>query len=609
MFRFHPNYKFIQLHKKLTDAIEKGSNLYCLKTEDGMNIRKIFIKILDPTIKIEEVRYLMAIYGEIVDMRINIGHERVRMKNRGYVTYKRCCDATKALLSRKNFQEYFHINAADTWLQPDYIGYTLMLNVNEKIDNNESEILSILDDDCLLHVMSFLEPNDVFMLKKVCSKFHDLADYYFRTIKTLSLTTVTGFKRMTLLEAKLICEKVGKNVTRLTIDSEKFNNQRILSLIPKYFLNVKHLKLVGFRLDSKEFWCQMKKILLSLETLDLSDNSLIHESFMNCFKKSKIINLKSLNVSNSNVIGDFLENVLFLNKLDISGCRNINGRHLIPYTKGNKNLLSLNIGRCPNIYGRALNEMLINAQQLTSITLNNYYVDEDTSRFVIPNINSMINLKELSIHNLNYPPCDQLLRTINLNNSIEILDISYGNLTLTTIYAISTMKKLRKLIMNFKTAVSDDLIDYLVNMEHLEEIHIAGCSHLSAENVLRLFNIRSLKFIDISCCYGFTNDFIFQAATLIIENLPRERLIIHVGLTEIDHIVIQHAVYENVKKYIYLSWKTAKNTEHDYDIDDENNKTENQQEFMLYNLDDIINVLSNIDDCDPKIVAEIKRNL
>ncbi|CAG9806732.1 unnamed protein product [Chironomus riparius] len=578
MFRYHPNSHFIQLYKQLSDTIE-SDNQYCLKTEDGTDIRKLYFKIHQRSLNIDKLNHILHAFGEIEDMKINISPGKVRMKNRGFVTYKTCCDATKALLSRKNFDEYFKLNAADTWLQPDYVGHPQIINVNAKISNSESELLSILDDDCLLHVISFLEPNDVFMLKKVCSKFHDLADYYFRTLKTLRLT-VTGLKRMTLLEVKLICERVC-NVTRLSIDSEKFNNQRILSLIPRYFPNLKHLKVVGFRLNSKEFWCQMKKILLSLESLDLSDNSSIHESFMNCYKKSKIINLKSLNVSNSNVIGDFLENVLFLSKLDISGCRNVNGRHLIPYTKGNKNLLSLNIGRCPNIYGCEINEMLINALQLKSLTINNYYLDEDMSKTVIPNINSMINLKELSIHNLNYPPCDQLLKTINLSNSIEILDISYGNLTLTTIYAISTMKKLRKLIMNFKTAVSDDLIDYLVDLEHLEEIHIAGCSHLSAENVLRLFNIKSLKFLDISCCYGFTNDFIFQAATLIIETMPRQRVIINVGLTEIDQTAIQHAVYENIKRYIYLSLKTAKNTEHDYDIDEESNKSETMQ----YNLD------------------------
>ena len=274
--------------------------MYCLKTEDGINIRKLYIKVIDSSIKIEEVRYLLSIYGEIVDMKINLGPGKVRMKNRGYVTYSRSCDATKALLHRKNFHEYFLLNAADTWLQPEFFNnfeLSKFFNVNANIDNSESKILSILDDDCLLHVMSFLEPNDVFMLKRVCSKFNDLADYYFRTIKALNLTTLEGFKRMTLLEAKMICEKVGSNVTRLSVDSEKFNNQRILGLIPKYFPNLKHLKLVGFKLDCKELWNQMKNILLNLETLDLSDNSLIHENFMNCFEKAAVPKgLKLINV-------------------------------------------------------------------------------------------------------------------------------------------------------------------------------------------------------------------------------------------------------------------------------------------------------------------------
>lgn len=531
---------------------------------------------------------MLSIYGDISDMKINLGPGKVRMKNRGYVTYRWSCDATKALLSRKNFHDYFQLSAADTWLQPDYndiIDSLNLMNVNEKIDNSESQLLSILDDDCLLHVMSFLEPNDVFVLKRVCSKFNGLADYYFRTIKALELTTAVGYKRMTLLEAKLICEKIGKNVTKLSVDNEKFNSPRILSFVPKFFPRLKHLKLVGFKLDSKEFWNQMKQVLKTLETLDLSDNSLIHESFVSSFAKVTTPNLRSLIVSNTNVTGDFLKNVHFLTFLDISGCRNINGRDLIPYVKANKNLLSLNIGRCPNVYGRALNEILINSQQLTSITLNNYYVDEETSRFIIPNINSMVNLKELVIQNLNYPPCDQLLRTINLKNRIEMLDISYGNLTLTTIYAISTMKNLRKLVMNFKSNVSDDLIDYLVDIHGLEEIHIAGCSYLSSESVLRLFSIKSLQFLDISCCYGFSNDFIHEAIAKIIENLPRNCLTCHVGLTEIDQTILDDANYLNYKKYLHLSWKTARNIEHDYDIDEENNKATDQQEFTQYNLD------------------------
>jgi hypothetical protein len=531
---------------------------------------------------VDELKYILSVYGAVEEIVINVGPGKQRMKNRGYVTYKTIYDATKALISRKNFQEYFHLSACDTWLQPDYKNKFRTKHVDYRIDNYQCEMLQILDDDCLLHVMSFLDPLDVLTMKEVCSKFDELSEFYFRTIRSLNFMEMKGRKRMTLLEAKMICEKVGKNVTKLSINSDKFNNQRILNFIPTYFKKLKYLKVIGFKLDSIHFWHQMKPILLNLKVLDLSDNSFIHENFLNCFKMNSG-NLKELNVSNSNVSSDFLENVQFLEHLNISGCRNINGRQLIPYAMANKNLKSLNIGRCPNVYGRALNEMLLNAQQLEFVTLNNYYIDEDTSRFIIPNINTMINLKSVSIQNINYPPCDQLLRTINLENSIENLNISYGNLTLTTVYAISTMKNLKKLVMNFKTSVCDDLIDYLIDKEKLEEFHIAGCSALSPENVLRLIEIRALQFLDISRCYGFTNDFVIELYEKLKSTSPREKFVMLCGQTEIDVNIGDDLKMKDYREYLHIKWETTKNAEHDYDIDEENNKAEQPQE--CYNLD------------------------
>lgn len=253
----------------------------------------------------------------------------------------------------------------------------------------------------------------------------------------------------------------------------------------------------------------------------------------------------------------------------------------------NKNLKSLNLGKCPNIYGRALNEMLTHSQHLVSLTLNNYYIDEDTSKFIIPNINAMVDLKEICIQNINYPPCDQLLRTINLKNSVEILNISYGNLTLTTVYAISTMTHLRKLIMNFKTSVCEDLIEYLMDKEKLEEIHIAGCSYLSPENVIRLLELKALKFLDISRCYGFTNEFIVEASKILAATQPRDRFVMHVGQTEIDPMIYeQNEFASNCRQFLTLKWQTTKDVEHDYDIDEEDkyNRTE-QQTHECFNLD------------------------
>lgn len=266
------------------DAIEHGSDLYSLKTEDGFKVKKLYIKIIDSSISSDEVELLLSIYGPIEEFKIGLG--KCRMKNRGVVTYAMACDATRALVNRKNFKEYFSLNAADSWLQPDYHSNLKAQSFDNSIDNSSSLLLSSLDDDCLIHVMSFLDPLDILTLKKVCAKFFELSDFYFRTIKSLNFMEMKGKKKMTLLEVKLICEKVGKNVKKLTVNSDKFNNQRILNFIPKYFPNLKHLNLIGFKLDSVSFWQQMKRILVELETLDLSDNSLIDESFLNCFSRN-----------------------------------------------------------------------------------------------------------------------------------------------------------------------------------------------------------------------------------------------------------------------------------------------------------------------------------
>jgi F-box domain/RNA recognition motif. (a.k.a. RRM, RBD, or RNP domain) len=554
-----------------------------LKTEDGIQIRKLFIKIFDSSISIDEVKSLLSIYGEIEEIQINVGKHR--MRNRGFVTYKTCYDATRALVSRKNFIEFFELKPSDTWLQPDFNScenYT-----HDSSDCENSEILSSLDDDCLLHIMSFLDPLDVFTLRKVCEKFQELADFYFRSIRSLDFMQMKEKKKISLLEAKMICEKVGRNVKKLSIDSEKFNNQRILNFVPHYFRNLQVLKLTGFKLDSKIFWDQMKKILMNLIELNLSDNSLIYENFLKCSPRK----LKILNLSNTNVCGDFLEYAKLVEILNLSGCRNIHGRHLLPFIVENKNLKSLNIGKCVNMYGLAVNEILIHAQkQLVCLTLNNYFIDENTSRFIIPNINVLTNLRELTIQNINYPPCDQLLRTINLDNLIETLNISYGNLTLTTIYAISTMKYLKKLIMNFKTAVTDDLVDYLIDKEFLEELHIAGCD-LSPASVLRLMDVKSLRFLDISRCYSFDNEFVVSLAKTFKNKQRQAYFTLHVGQTEIDQNIYENSLFQDIGGFLHLSFEVTKDLEHDYDIDEENNKTQQDVPLDCYNIDGIFLIL------------------
>lgn len=594
----------------LIDAIEDGTNLYRLRTEDGVEVKKLYIKLLDQSVGSDEIMFLLSVYGTIDEIQIfgKSSKSGWKMRNRGFVTFAKSSDASCALINRKKFSEVLALSAADTWNQPDYEEMKSESFYEQICDQSGSQLFESLNDDCLLHVVSFLDVTDVLNLKKVCIKFHELSEIHFKTVKVLNFTNVKGKKKMTLHEAKMVLETVGHNVNKASINSDKFYNQRILNFVPKYLTNLKHLHLTGFKLESSSFWDQMSKTLLNLETLDLSDNSEINENFLKSFRKA-LSKLKALNVSNSNVNGSFLKLLPSIKVLNVSGCRHVNGKQLVEFVEMNQNLKSLNISKCPNIYGKDINELLKKIPNCRELWLNNYYIDDVTSRFVFPSINPLVTLKELTICNINFPPCDQLLRTINLENSIEVLNISYGNLSLTSVYAISTMKRLKKLIMNFKNSVPEDLVDYLMELEDLEEFHMSCCSYLSPANILRLMLLPNLKFLDISRCYGFTNEFIVEAIERLKERKPRKLFMMHVGQTEIAKNVLDTPELKNCRKILHLKWESTKDIEHDYDIDEENNRMEtvNQQEY--FTLDDIINILSNIDDCDPSLVATIKKNL
>lgn len=604
MFRYHPTFKFIQLHKNLSgknnyfdsnrylklfiliDAIEEGSDLYRLKTEDGVEVRKLYVKLLEPSMGCEEVRFLLSVYGPIESIKIfgKDDNSGWKMRNRGFVTFTNASDASCALINRKKFSEFFVLSPADTWNQPDY-STTSNKFVEESVSSNtESKLLEYLNDDCLLHMMNFLDVLDVITMRKVCRKFAELGEIHFKTIRSLNFTNSNCKNKLTLHEAKLVLETVGHNVTKASINSEKFYGQRVLGLIPKYLTNLSHLKLTGFKLETSSFWDQMAKILQSLEVLDLSDNSEVDENFLKIFKKSTS-RLRILNVANCNIKGNFLKMLPAIQSLNISGCRYINGKQLNQFVDKNVELKSLNISKCPNLFGKDVNDLLKKLPRLEVLSLNNYYVDDETSRFVIPSINPLVNLKELCIQNINYPPCDQLLRTINLENHIEVLNISYGNLTLTSVYAISTMKNLKKLIMNFKNSVPEDLIDYLMELEKLEEVHMSGCSYISPANVLRLFLLPRLNFLDISRCHGFTNEFVVEAVDRLMETQVMRKFQMHVGQTEIDQKILNTLKVKQASHLLQLKWKATKDVEHDYDIDEENNRQENLNQKEYFSID------------------------
>jgi hypothetical protein len=100
----------------LADSIENGADLYRLKTEDGVEVKKLHIKLFDPTIGCDEIMFLLSVYGTIDDVKIFGKHRQFgrKMRNHGFVTFAQGSDASCVLINRKKFSEFFALSAADS---------------------------------------------------------------------------------------------------------------------------------------------------------------------------------------------------------------------------------------------------------------------------------------------------------------------------------------------------------------------------------------------------------------------------------------------------------------------------------------------------------------
>lgn len=123
---------------------------------------------------------------------------------------------------------------------------------------------------------------------------------------------------------------------------------------------------------------------------------------------------------------------------------------------------------------------------------------------------------------------------------------------------------------------------------------MSGCSYISPANVLRLLLLPKLRFLDISRCYGFSNEFVVEAVERLKEIKVTRSFLMHVGQTEIDHAVLDELRDESSRMLLQLKWEATKDVEHDYDIDEENNKQENLNHKEYFSVDGNENLWKSI---------------
>lgn len=161
---------------------------------------------------VDEISRELRLFGPIESIQII---KKLETNVEVYVLYDRCQNAFDVFHANRNgilhIPNLLQIVPADTWHQPD--SHTLWNTINPE----KCSILH-LNDDCLLHIFTFLDFDTLVKLAFVCTRFKNVLDeFYFPKRKTLSIHVFHS----SLNAIRLAMKCIGPYVERLCLRYNK----------------------------------------------------------------------------------------------------------------------------------------------------------------------------------------------------------------------------------------------------------------------------------------------------------------------------------------------------------------------------------------------------
>ncbi|XP_055686693.1 uncharacterized protein LOC129792005 [Lutzomyia longipalpis] len=107
-------------------------------------------------------------------------------------------------------------------------------------------ILKMLDDDCLFHILSYLNLQELIRVEEVCERFEAVAQQVYKTYTTLDFSDhllrnkFAMQKQIPIAEATAIASRVGPSIHTLTAKASTFrmNDHQIPNFVGMYFKKI-----------------------------------------------------------------------------------------------------------------------------------------------------------------------------------------------------------------------------------------------------------------------------------------------------------------------------------------------------------------------------------
>ncbi|KAF7996702.1 hypothetical protein HCN44_002348 [Aphidius gifuensis] len=439
----------------------------------------------------------------------------------------------------------------------------------DKINNNDSvetktDLINLLDDDCLSIILSYLQPFELVETKKVSQRWNHLTELAWIFIKKFECTTpVFGYKNNWQLvnfnKLKDVILNGGRYLTHLTL--KNLCGSEIVPLIRDHCHNLVRLELVLNKMDDIDFdnaftkMNQLNYISINIHPKYHLINDELYGAIVSTLHSSiSEIHLPSICDSDPYSYASF-ESIYFfywMEKFD-----NLQALTLHYQIMGDTDISTIlnykTLSHLSLSYGVIENYLLIKLTNLIHLEyLDLSYVYDVDDRVVLNIANNCCKLKYLNLKKCSLVTGNSINKLAQLVD-LEHLIVEELNLNENCIYNIANnCKNLKSLNISESKNVQKSDIMKIGELKFLEHLELCNLKSVDDDGLINIIHkCCNLKYLDIKRCSNLTKN-----ALVEIKKLKNLETLIVTGVHDIDDEFISHLY--NLK---YLNCSESKVTD------------------------------------------------
>uniref|UniRef100_A0A1B6J5K8 RRM domain-containing protein n=1 Tax=Homalodisca liturata TaxID=320908 RepID=A0A1B6J5K8_9HEMI len=541
------------------------------QTVDGIPIRKVYITNIHIEVDRFEIYNIFGPYGKIMNVFLGIS-KNDQLKQFAFITFAHPKDATQVLnkgVFSDGKRRRMYALEADSWHQPQEgpDGEVIWRKVHKaqaKVEEGSEEDdeqaaegaeipqetvqipdegLNTLNDDCLLHIFSFLSYKEIAGVERVCKRWQALSYQMWRCLHKLDFTS-PPFRRMKMTTHTLeqYLRRCGEGLTLLdlAVNNHSFGEKTII-VVAKYCPNLEVLRIANVHLVHRSLAhlgrrCPRLKELVLDGCSEFCDTDL-----MSLLPKCQELDYLELSHTNG-INGKCLLNVQGpITNLKLRNCPAIDANYLVSgLQKMSRTLESLTLSACGNLRGGEVERIVSAVPNLSSLSICRCFPQLDFKS--LKSVGKLSKLTELNLH-LNTAVGDAVLTAIvdgceNLT-TINLSGSGGGCTSILTDKGLSLLSRLPKLvdldISYLEGANNVTLKSLAVRSHRLKRLLCRGCPDLTDEGSSQVVSMcNDLELFDLSGCNNIGVATVEAARTSVKMRTNNVPLKLIVGGTDVD---------------------------------------------------------------------------